>query len=111
MQRDRLRIDARMWYAGKLRPKKYGTKPEAPTVNVGVAPYVLTEERRAELIRMKRESNARNLARMSDAQVAMQEITKEDVAELVANKRAAAERMLKLIEQSKHPVSTGHRAG
>lgn len=24
----RLRIDARMWYAGKLRPKKYGNRPE-----------------------------------------------------------------------------------
>lgn len=27
----RLRIDARMWYAGKLRPKKYGNRPEEET--------------------------------------------------------------------------------
>lgn len=26
VQRNRLRIDARKWYAGKLRPKKYGDK-------------------------------------------------------------------------------------
>lgn len=50
VQRDRLRIDARMWYAGKIRPKKYGTKPDATTFNVGVAPYVMTEERRAVLV-------------------------------------------------------------
>lgn len=111
VQRDRLRIDARIWYAGKLRPKKYGVKLDTTTVNVGVAPYVLTEERRAELIRRKRESHARGLARMSDAHVAMREITKEEIAELVANKRAANERMLKLMEQSKHPASNGHRAG
>lgn len=64
VQRDRLRIEARMWYAGKLRPKKYGTKPDATTVNVGVgvATYVLTEERRAELIAKKRAAIERRLA-------------------------------------------------
>ncbi len=30
-QRARLRIDARMWYAAKLRPKKYGNRPEEET--------------------------------------------------------------------------------
>jgi hypothetical protein len=28
IQRDRLRVDARKWLAGKLRPKKYGDKLE-----------------------------------------------------------------------------------
>jgi hypothetical protein len=52
MQRDRVRIDARMWYAGKLHPKKHGTKPDSTTVNVGVGieAHLLTEERRAELM-------------------------------------------------------------
>ena len=27
-QRAKLRVDARMWFAGKLRPKKYGNRPE-----------------------------------------------------------------------------------
>jgi len=65
VQRDRFRIDARIWYAGKLRPKKYGTKPDAATVNVGVAPYVMTEERRAELMAMKQASIARRRAAMN----------------------------------------------
>ena len=59
VQRDRLRIDARMWYAGKLRPKKYGAaKSDGPIFNVGVQVGVLTDERRMELIRKKRLANA-----------------------------------------------------
>ena len=53
-QRDRLRIEARMWYAGKLRPKKYGTKPDAPTINVGVAVNMLSEEQRTMLMDARR---------------------------------------------------------
>ena len=59
VQRDRLRFDARVWYAGKLRPKKYGVaKPDGPIFNVGVQVGVLTDERRMELIRKKRLANA-----------------------------------------------------
>jgi hypothetical protein len=79
VQRDRLRIDARMWYAGKLRPKKYGAKPDDTTVNVGV--------------------------QISGG------MTEAEIAEIQAEKRACNERMLELIEQSKHPASNGHRAG
>jgi len=62
VERDRLRIHARMWYASKLLPKKYGNKPDAApvqvTVGVGV---VLTEARRAEIM-------ARRLAALEQAQ-------------------------------------------
>jgi hypothetical protein len=60
VQRDRLRFDARVWYAGKLRPKKYGPiKAEGPALNVGVnVGMVFADERRMELIRKKRLANA-----------------------------------------------------
>jgi hypothetical protein len=59
VQRDRLRIDARMWYLGKLHPKKYGTKPDAAaTVNVAVGVNVITEEVRARFIEDKKRANA-----------------------------------------------------
>lgn len=35
IQRSRLRIDARKWMAGKLRPKKYGEKVEAEVKHSG----------------------------------------------------------------------------
>jgi hypothetical protein len=66
VQRDRLRIEARMWYAGKLRPKKYGTTPDTTTVNVGVgvgvSGNVMTEERRTELMARKRAAIERRRA-------------------------------------------------
>jgi len=69
VQRDKLRIDARIWYASKLHPKKYGAKPEVPTVNVGVgvAVNVVTEEKRAEFIEQKR--RATELLRMQGNRV------------------------------------------
>jgi hypothetical protein len=40
IQRDRLRVDSRKWYAGKLRPKKYGEKliAENQNTNLTVTP-------------------------------------------------------------------------
>ncbi len=62
VQRARVRIEARMWYAGKLQPKKYGPKADGTTVNVGVcvgdSAFVLTEERRAKLIELRRRAIA-----------------------------------------------------
>lgn len=74
VQRDRLRIDARIWYAGKLRPKKYGEKPDDTTVNVGVAVgvagRVFTHADHLEMIAKKRASNERLIARRDAAQLA-----------------------------------------
>ena len=46
IQRDRLRVDARKWYASKLVPKKYGDKtqteltgPDGAPLNVGLIDY------------------------------------------------------------------------
>ena len=70
VQRDRVRIEARMWYAGKLRPKKYGPKAEATTVNVGVGVEytrsVMTEERIAELVALKRACTERRMAEIRE---------------------------------------------
>ncbi len=62
VHRDRLRLDARMWIAGKLRPKKYGIKPDAPAINVAVGVNVMTDEKLADLARRKRKSIERRRA-------------------------------------------------
>ena len=41
VQRSRLRIDARKWMAGKLRPKKYGDKQE---IELTVQPIVIAKD-------------------------------------------------------------------
>jgi hypothetical protein len=66
VQRDRLRIDARMWMAGKLRPKKYGIRPDAPTVTESPQGNVMTEERIADLVARKRASIGRGRATQTD---------------------------------------------
>lgn len=56
----RVRIDARKWILAKLLPKKYGDSVSTPVVNVGVAVNnTLSEERRADLVRKKRDATLR----------------------------------------------------
>lgn len=43
IQRSRLRVDARKWYAGKLRPKKYGDKMDITSDGERIAPIIWQE--------------------------------------------------------------------
>ncbi len=56
IQRTKLRVETRKWLASKFYPRYYGEKSQVDVNHSGTVLHVLTEERRLDLMRRRREA-------------------------------------------------------